>query len=168
MWVGSVDKQSPDYDIAKRFEKGPRVSLETLRQLYSGVVLAYGASKDRLLGLENEFTAGVYPSRRIVNWYNGSLDSDINDLGLAAVKDVVVVGNGNIFCDMARCLLKSPDELAKSDMPAHVVEQLRESKLTNLQSVARRGITHAAFTTKEIRELAAIPGLDLYMIKDEV
>ena len=53
-------------------------------------------------------------------------------------------------------------------MPAHVVEQLRESKLTNFQSVARRGITHAAFTTKEIRELAAIPNLDLYMIKDEV
>ena len=53
-------------------------------------------------------------------------------------------------------------------MPKSVVEELAASKLTNVQSVARRGITHAAFTTKEIREVAAIPGLELYMVKDEV
>ena len=34
--------------------------------------------------------------------------------------------------------------------------------------MARRGITQAAFTTKEIRELSAIPGLELYMMRDEV
>ena len=49
-----------------------------------------------------------------------------------------------------------------------MIEELAASKLTNIQSVARRGITHAAFTTKEIREVAAIPGLELYMVKDEV
>ena len=34
--------------------------------------------------------------------------------------------------------------------------------------MARRGITQAAFTTKEIREISTIPGLELYMMRDEV
>lgn len=176
VWVGDIDKSSADYDIAARFEKGTtdeapgkNISIDALRANYSGVVLAYGASKDRLLGLDHELTANnIYPSRRIVNWYNGSLDNDIADLGLEGMRDVSVIGNGNIFCDIARVLLKDPKDLAVSDMPASVVEQMRNSQVVNVQSIGRRGITHAAFTTKEIRELAAIPNLELYMMRSEV
>lgn len=121
-----------------------------------------------MLGLENELADRVYPSRRVVNWYNGSLDNDIEDLGLDKVRDAVVIGNGNIFCDIGRVLLKDPKELRKTDIPESVAEQLMASNLTNIQSVARKGITHAAFTTKEIKELSAIPGLERYMMKDEV
>ena len=35
-------------------------------------------------------------------------------------------------------------------------------------SVARRGLAHAAFSTKEIRELSSLPDLELYMLKNEV
>lgn len=114
---------------------------------------------------------GVLPSRRVVNWYNGSLDNDLDikrEFNLEEAKDLLVVGNGNIFCDIARVLLKDPSELASTDMPQSVVEILRKSNLQNIQSVARRGITHAAFTTKEIREISALPDIELYMIKDEV
>lgn len=34
--------------------------------------------------------------------------------------------------------------------------------------MARRGINQAAFTLKEMREISAIEGLQLYMMKDEV
>lgn len=34
--------------------------------------------------------------------------------------------------------------------------------------MARRGITQSAFTLKEIREVSAIEGLELYMFKDEI
>lgn len=44
-------------------------------------------------------------------------------------------------------------------MPESVIKSLKKSKIKNIQSVARRGITHAAFTTKEIREISAIPDL---------
>lgn len=122
-WVGDIDKNSADYDISKRHtETGANVSIEKLRENYSAVILAYGASKDRLLGLDNEFAPGIYPSRRVVNWYNGSLDNDTPDLGLDKVNDLVVVGNGNIFCDMARVLLKNIDDLKATDIPSYVIE----------------------------------------------
>ena len=42
------------------------------------MILACGADKDRILGIDKELSlGGVFPSRRIVNWYNGSLDNDI-------------------------------------------------------------------------------------------
>jgi hypothetical protein len=35
--------------------------------------------KDRLLGLDNELTGkGILPSRRVVDWYNGSLDNQLD------------------------------------------------------------------------------------------
>lgn len=55
--------------------------------------------------------------------------------------------------------LKDPESFNNSDMPENVIKSLRKSKIKNIQSVARRGITHAAFTTKEIREISAIPDL---------
>ena len=52
--------------------------LQSLRDHYSAVILAYGAASDRELGLPNEHTIdGVLPSRRIVEYYNGSLDCDL-------------------------------------------------------------------------------------------
>ena len=126
VWVGKVDQQSPDYDISKAYGDGvgSQVSLDSLRSNYSAVVLAYGASKDRMLGLNNELADGVFPSRRIVNWYNGSLDNDIVDLKLESKRDAVVIGNGNIFCDIARILLKDPEDLKQTDIPKYAIEQL--------------------------------------------
>lgn len=58
---------------------GRNVLVDDLREKYSAVVLAYGAIKDRTLGLDHEHTAqGVIPSRRVVNWYTGSLDNDLD------------------------------------------------------------------------------------------
>ena len=53
------------------------MNIDELRKNYSAVILAYGAATDRELGLEGEKTLkGVFPSRRIVEYYNGSLDMD--------------------------------------------------------------------------------------------
>lgn len=81
---------------------------------------------------------------------------------------MTVIGNGNIFCDIARTLLKPTTDFEVTDMPESAIDVLRKSGMINLQSVARRGITQAAFTTKEVREVAAIKDIELYMMKDEV
>jgi adrenodoxin-NADP+ reductase len=53
--------------------------ISRLKELYSGIVLAYGATSERELGLPNENTLkGVLSSRHIVNWYNGSLDDNLD------------------------------------------------------------------------------------------
>lgn len=89
--------------------------------------------KDRHLGLEHELTAdGILPSRRVVNWYNGSLDDDLDvdrEFNLRDSKNITVIGNGNIFCDISRTLMKDPEELAKTDMPSRVANLLRNSNL---------------------------------------
>lgn len=53
-------------------------------------------------------------------------------------------------------------------MSKTVIDALKESQVKNIQAVARRGITQTAFTLKEIREVSAIPGLQFYMMRDEV
>ena len=79
MWVGGIDSQAQDYDIASNHEDSGYLSIDKLRENYSAVVIAHGASKDRMLGFDNELTTkGVLPSRRVVNWYNGSLDNNLD------------------------------------------------------------------------------------------
>ena len=78
VWVGDVNEQQQEYDISKKHAR-ESVSVEQLRQKYSAVILAHGALKDRSLGLEHEDTTrGIVPARRVVNWYNGSLDNDLD------------------------------------------------------------------------------------------
>jgi hypothetical protein len=56
------------------------LSIDKLKSLYSGIVLAHGAISEKLLGLKNETTMKkVFSSRQIVNWYNGALDSDLTN-----------------------------------------------------------------------------------------
>lgn len=65
------------------------MSIDKLKELYSGIVLAYGATSERDLGLPNEKTLkGIVSSRQMANWYNGSLDKDVDyerDLNLEQV-----------------------------------------------------------------------------------
>lgn len=95
------------------------------------MVIAHGASKDKLLGLEHETTAnGILPVRRVVNWYNGSLDNDLDiekEFDITNAKNLTVVGNGNIFCDVSRILLKDPSVLQQFDLPSKVIDVLKNS-----------------------------------------
>lgn len=111
------------------------VNLDDLRKNYSAVVLAYGAASDRELGLEGENALnGVVPSRRIVEYYNGSLDMDLtnDDFDPEVHSHIGIVGNGNIACDIARMFLKDPSEFKESDTPEYVMAKLRHSKVNTV------------------------------------
>ena len=47
-------------------------------------------------------------------------------------RDMTIIGNGNIFCDIARILLKDPAQLQKFDLHSDVLSYLAKSKLTNI------------------------------------
>ena len=64
--------------------------------------------------------------------------------------------------------MKEPKDLQESDLIESVKEQLKNSTVTNIQSLARRGLPHAAFSTKEMREIASLGYVDLYMLKEEI
>lgn len=124
-----------------------------------------------MLGLDGETEArNLFPSRRVVDWYNGSLDNSIkpSDFDLEKINKLVIVGNGNIACDITRMLLKDPKHFSDSDAPEYVLKALRKSNLHLIQMVARRGIAQSAFTIKEIKEIYKLDDVHTYMFKDEV
>jgi hypothetical protein len=67
---------------------------------------------------------GIFPSRRVVDWYNGSLDFDMtpDEFDLERIKRVAIIGNGNIACDISRILLQKVDNLRTSDAPKSVID----------------------------------------------
>ena len=65
-------------------------------------------------------------------------------------------------------LLKDVNEFSDSDAPSQVLDALRKSRLHTIQMVARRGVTQAAFTTKEIKELCGLSSVPhFYILADE-
>jgi ferredoxin/flavodoxin---NADP+ reductase len=74
---------------------------------------------------------------------------------------VAVIGVGNVAVDVARILARDPDELRETDVSQPVLEALQASKVTEVHMIGRRGPAQAKFTTKELRELGELPGVDV-------
>nr|QZX63199.1 adrenodoxin-NADP+ reductase [Halisarca dujardinii] len=141
---------------------GTAVNVAFLKKHYHSVVLAYGAAKDRFLGIPGEDLDGVHSARQFVGWYNG-LPEARNFVPDLSGESAVIVGQGNVAVDVARMLL-SPEELLKStDICSHALEALRCSRIRHVHLVGRRGPLQAAFTIKELRELTKLPGSQLHV-----
>lgn len=65
------------------------------------------------MGLEGEHSIkNVFPSRKVVDWYNGSLDDRMqpDEFDLKEIEHLAIIGNGNVSTDIARMMLKKPSE----------------------------------------------------------
>ncbi|KAK4176903.1 hypothetical protein QBC36DRAFT_328207 [Triangularia setosa] len=142
---------------------GATVPLSSILRHYHAVVFSYGSSEDRKLGIPGEDLKGVFSAREFVGWYNGLPEyADLNpDLSLGFHDDTLIIGNGNVAMDVARILLKTPEELAKTDIAAHALDALSRSKVHNIRIIGRRGPIQAAFTTKELRALYKLPDVEV-------
>ncbi len=147
--------EHPDVHFYGHIEVGSDLSLDELRGLYDAVVLAVGAPRDRRLGIPGEDKANVFGSGAFVGWYNGhpdyvGLDPDLD------VARAVVVGNGNVALDIARVLMKSPGEMAASDLPAHAAGRIAASSLREVVVLGRRGPAQAKFSNAELAEMGEL------------
>nr|GMD13313.1 NADPH:adrenodoxin oxidoreductase, mitochondrial isoform X1 [Ipomoea batatas] len=142
---------------------GSSISLSELRDLYDVVVLCYGAESDRALGIPGEDFAGIYSAREFVWWYNGHPDCRNLAPDLKNTDTAVVVGQGNVALDVARVLLQSTSELAKTDIASHALAALEESSVRKVYVVGRRGPVQASFTAKELREILGIKNLYIHI-----
>jgi ferredoxin/flavodoxin---NADP+ reductase len=124
------------------------------------VVYATGAMRDRHLGIPGEDLPGSIAATDFVNWYCGHPDVDPAAFTLDA-ESVAVIGVGNVAVDVARILARDPDELRETDVSQPVLEALQASKVTEVHMIGRRGPAQAKFTTKELRELGELPGVDV-------
>ena len=85
---------------------GRDLALSELRRHYDVVVIASGASEDRLLGLRHEERhQQVMSARAFVGWYNGSPEHRDIRPPLEECESVAVIGHGNVALDVARVLL---------------------------------------------------------------
>ncbi len=141
-------------------EIGKDITLEDLKQRYHAIVLAYGTSTDRKLGIPGEDLPGSHAATEFVNWYNAHPDFADREFDLSA-KRAVVIGNGNVAADVARMLALTKGELSETDTADHAIEALPASELEEIVVLGRRGPAQAAFTNPELRELSEMVEADL-------
>ncbi len=134
---------------------GGDITLASLKDLYDVVVLAVGTPKDRELNIAGEDKEGVFGAQTFVYWYNGH--PEFRDaVPHLNVKNVIVIGNGNVALDVARVALSTREEMADSDLVEHAGEKIFNSPIQSVHVIGRRGPEHAHFSSKELSEFKAL------------
>ncbi|MGQ4451848.1 FAD-dependent oxidoreductase [Streptomyces griseus] len=153
-FVGNVGVGGPD-----------GVSPARLAELYHAVVYCVGASADRALAVPGESLPGSYSATRFVSWYSAHPDIGADPFARDALsgRSAVVIGVGNVAVDVARILARGADELRTTDVPRAALSALAASRVREVHIVGRRGPSQARFTTKELRELGALPGARVFV-----
>ncbi|GAB17169.1 putative ferredoxin--NADP(+) reductase [Gordonia effusa NBRC 100432] len=139
---------------------GRDVTHQELADNYHAVIYAVGAATEKSLGIPGEDLPGSVSGVDFVGWYNGHPDHAGDDYRFDHER-AVVIGNGNVAIDIARMMLRSPDDLALTDAADHAVESLRMSRVSEVVLLARRGVAQAAYTLPELVALGDMPGIDV-------
>lgn len=104
------------------------------------MLLAYGAGKDRTLGIPGESKLqGIYSARHFVGWYNGLPEYAGLAPNLTKGEEAVIIGQGNVALDVARMLLEDVDVLRRTDITEEALAQLASSRVKRVHIVGRRG-----------------------------
>ncbi|MDF3283498.1 FAD-dependent oxidoreductase [Gordonia sp. N1V] len=148
-------------------EVGKHISHDELAQRYHAVIYAVGAPTDRRLGIDGEDLPNSLPATEFVAWYNGHPDYADLAVDLSAQR-AVVVGNGNVALDVARILVTDPDDLARTDIADHALAALRDSQITEVVLLGRRGVAQAAYTNSEFLALGDVDGVDVIVDPEEL
>ncbi|GIY10585.1 NADPH:adrenodoxin oxidoreductase, mitochondrial [Caerostris extrusa] len=141
---------------------GKDVMLSDLLQSYHAVILAYGASADKTMGILGENSKNVLSSRQIVGWYTGHPDY-VNETVCLNTDVATIIGHGNVAVDVARMLLQDLKILKSTDISEIAYEALKKSQIKKVVMVGRRGPIQVAFTISEFRELSRLPNCHIEM-----
>ena len=158
---------SPNFRYFGNVEVGKDLQLSLLREHYDAILFAYGASKDKELGIPGEHLAGVYSARAFVGWYNGLPEYANLAPDLQTGERAVIIGQGNVALDVARILLSDVNRLKTTDITEEALEKLAKSTIREVTVIGRRGLFQASFTIKEVRELMHLDGVSFAPLEPE-
>ena len=144
---------------------GQDITLEDLKKHYNAVIFATGAISDAELRIPGTDLDGSYGAADFVNWYDAHPDFPL-DWPLRA-KQIAVIGNGNVALDVARMLVKRPDDLLTTDIPDHVYQGLLSSPVTDVHVFGRRGPAQVKFSPLELREALEIHGVQAIVYDED-
>jgi ferredoxin/flavodoxin---NADP+ reductase len=157
----------PRFRFFGNVDFGVHLTLADLQRHYHQVLFATGAQSDRRMGIPGEDLEGSHPATEFVAWYNGHPDYRDHPFDLS-VERAAVVGVGNVAIDVARILVRTPEELAKTDVADYALEALRHSRIKEVFLLGRRGPAQAAFTNPEVKEIGEMADADVIVRPDEV
>ncbi len=147
---------------------GRDIQVEDLTNHYDQIIYAVGNESARDLGIPREDLDGVHSATEFVFWYNGHPDYRHLSFDLENATRVAVVGNGNVAMDLTRILIKDPKQLEETDIADYALELLTRSSIREVILLGRRGPAQAAFSTKEIQEIAALEDSDTVVSTEDV
>ncbi|WP_454086116.1 FAD-dependent oxidoreductase [Georgenia sp. Marseille-Q6866] len=154
-----------DIRLVGNVDVGTDVSMEELRQHYDAVIISTGADKDAPLPIPGIDLPGSYGAADFVSWYDGH--PDVPRTWPLEAQSVAVLGVGNVALDVARILAKHVEDLMPTEVPANVVEGLRQSPVTDVHVFGRRGPAQVKFTPLELRELGKVPDVDVIVYEED-
>ncbi|HEX6813997.1 MAG TPA: NADP oxidoreductase [Planctomycetota bacterium] len=157
----------PGFRFFGNVKIGRDLQVADLASHYHQIVYAFGCESDTKLGVPGEDLAGVHSATEFVGWYNAHPDHRHRTFDLAHARRVALVGNGNVAMDVARILLAPPDSLANTDIAEHAMAVLKKSQVREVVLLGRRGPAQAAFSPKEIEEIAELSDVDVVVTADD-
>lgn len=154
--------KNPRFAFFGNVDVGTHITVEEMRDHYHMIVYCTGAQTDRRLDIPGEDLENSRTATEFVAWYNGHPDYRDHEFNLEA-ETVVVVGVGNVAVDVARILVRTPEELKATDIAEHAMEALSKSKVRRVVMLGRRGPAQAAFTNPEVKELGEMQGASVFI-----
>lgn len=132
---------------------GKDIVLDDVKNAYHAIFFCTGTESDNPVPGLDYTLVNVTGSRDVVEWYNGyeSNRTQFNPELLGS--SVGIIGMGNVALDIARILLKNPQELAKTEMPQACIDTIQNQAVGDVYIFARRGPAQAKCTPLELEEL---------------
>jgi NADPH-dependent glutamate synthase beta chain and related oxidoreductases len=144
---------------------GTDITLDVLKQHYHAVIFATGAMRDAQLDIPGIDLPGSFGAADFVSWYDGHPDVP-REWPLDA-KEVAIIGNGNVALDVARMLVKRPEDLYPTEVPDNVYQALESSRVTDVHIYGRRGPLEVKFTPLELREIGELKNLEIVLQEED-
>ncbi|GAA4551537.1 pyridine nucleotide-disulfide oxidoreductase [Pseudonocardia xishanensis] len=149
----------PGVRLFGNVEYGRDLSLSDVRMLYDAVIVATGCEGDRDLDIPGIDLPGSHGAAEFASGFGGLPVFPRNRTLDAA--HVGVIGAGNVVLDVARVLATHADDRLRTELP--------DAELPDTVHVfARRGLSQAGFTPRELRELDHVPGVEVVVDPEDV
>lgn len=156
---------SGDIRIFGNVRYGVDITLDDLKRHYNAVIFSTGAIRDAELDIPGIDAHGSYGAADFVSWYDGH--PDVPRTWPLEAGSVAVIGNGNVALDVARMLVKHPEDLLPTEVPDNVYQGLLASPVTDVHVFGRRGPMQVKFTPLELRELGELRDVDMVVHEED-
>lgn len=118
---------------------GLHISLNVIQTFFDITIIATGAYHPKYLNLPGFDGKNIFTSKDLVSSYNNDPIHSPIRLNLKSARKALIIGQGNVSLDIARILLKDPEELWKTDISLKFLKELVMSALRKIHIIGRRG-----------------------------